>query len=188
MGENFTRAPEVAVIREGQYCALRTLDLGYAEYAEAIARVDHVTWEAADGLEISGWLLLPKGKPPYPLILAIHGGPVWHWRPVWLGRRAGAPYLMLVRRGYALFFPNPAAASDGVRTSFAVSTGMGWGRCSRSSRRPRRANRAQNRGHKTSWRHWHELRRVYDIMVDYAGSTVRRSGQRLAPYLTVQVS
>jgi dipeptidyl aminopeptidase/acylaminoacyl peptidase len=111
VGENFTRAPELAVIRSGQYCPLRSFDLGYAEYAEAIAQVEQVTWEAADGLEISGWLLLPKGRPPYPLVLAIHGGPVWHWRPVWLGRRAGAPYLMLVRRGYAVFFPNPRGSA-----------------------------------------------------------------------------
>ena len=48
----------------------------------------------------------------------VHGGPVGHSRPIWVGRRGGAPHLMLVKRGYAVFFPNPRG-SGGRGQSFA---------------------------------------------------------------------
>src|SRR5262249_28013912 len=54
---------------------------------------------------------------PYPLIMNVHGGPVWHWRPNWIGRR-GVQLLMLIKRGYAVFFPNPRGSSGRGR-SFA---------------------------------------------------------------------
>jgi dipeptidyl aminopeptidase/acylaminoacyl peptidase len=41
----------------------------------------------------------------------IHGGPVWHWRPGWLGRLRGLPLLMLIQRGYAIFLPNSRGSS-----------------------------------------------------------------------------
>lgn len=66
---------------------------------------------AADGLSLSGWLLLPAGQGPHPLILYIHGGPTGHWRPSWLGRFWSVPVLMLLERGYAVFFPNPRGSS-----------------------------------------------------------------------------
>ena len=109
VGEGFLSAPEIAVIQQGQYRSVRSFDLGYAERAEQIAAVEQMTWKASDGLEIQGWLLRPKAKGPYPVILCVHGGPVWHWRPAWVGR--GASWLMLLARGYALFLPNPRGSS-----------------------------------------------------------------------------
>jgi dipeptidyl aminopeptidase/acylaminoacyl peptidase len=109
VGESFTRAPEIAVIREGAYRSVRSFDIGYAEEARGIGAVEPVTWSAPDGLEVQGWLLKPKAQAPHPLIMNIHGGPVWHWRPGWLGR--GALVLLLLRRGHAVFFPNPRGSS-----------------------------------------------------------------------------
>lgn len=40
-----------------------------------------------------------------------HGGPVAHWRSFWLGRGRWPFLLMLIKRGYALFFPNPRGSS-----------------------------------------------------------------------------
>lgn len=111
VGESFTRAPEIAVIRRGEYLAVKSFDLGYAERAKVIESVECVSWRAPDGLEIEGWLLRPQGKAPHPLVMNIHGGPVWHWRPAWLGRGRTAPVLMLIERGYAVFFPNPRGSS-----------------------------------------------------------------------------
>jgi len=110
VAESFVRAPEIGVIRQGEYGSVRSFDLGYADQARAIESVERVTWKAPDGLEIQGWMLLPKGKGPHPLIMNIHGGPVWHWHPFWLGRRS-AFVLMLVKRGYAVLFPNPRGSS-----------------------------------------------------------------------------
>lgn len=111
VGESFTRAPEIAVIRQGEYQTVKSFDLGYADQAKVIAAVKRVSWQAPDGLEIQGWLLRPKGAGSHPLVMNVHGGPVSHWRPAWLGRSRGVPVLMLINRGYAVFFPNPRGSS-----------------------------------------------------------------------------
>jgi dipeptidyl aminopeptidase/acylaminoacyl peptidase len=110
IGENFTTAPEIAVIEDGAYRRVKSLDAGFADQLDAVASVETVRWIAPDGLEIQGYLLKPKGKGPHPTILHVHGGPVWHWRPMWLGR-GGIQLLMLLRRGYAIFQPNPRGSS-----------------------------------------------------------------------------
>jgi dipeptidyl aminopeptidase/acylaminoacyl peptidase len=107
VGESFTRAPEVAMIRGGVYETVKSFDLGYADQAAAIEAVERLTWTASDGLEIQGLLLRPKRELPCALVMNIHGGPVWHWRPSWLGRTRNLFVLLLVQQGYAIFFPNP---------------------------------------------------------------------------------
>jgi dipeptidyl aminopeptidase/acylaminoacyl peptidase len=113
VGEGYMRAPELAMIRNGQYQPVRSFDIAYAsEVAAVIDAATSVAWRASDGLEVLGWLLRPKGSKPHPLVLCIHGGPVWHWRPSWLGRTGPlSPALMLLRRGYALFCPNPRGSA-----------------------------------------------------------------------------
>jgi dipeptidyl aminopeptidase/acylaminoacyl peptidase len=111
IGESFVRAPEIAVIRAGQYCRVKSFDLGYAEAADAIGAVEPTTWQAPDGLEIQGWLLQPRNNGPHPLVMNIHGGPVSHWRPTWLARSRVFPVLMLLRHGYAVLFPNPRGST-----------------------------------------------------------------------------
>jgi dipeptidyl aminopeptidase/acylaminoacyl peptidase len=110
LGESFTRSPEIAVIRCGAYKTVKSFDLGYVAHAKAIDQVEPVTWKAPDGLEIQGWLLLPMGQGPHPLVMNVHGGPVWHWHATWLGR-SNLHVLMLLKRGYAVFFPNPRGSS-----------------------------------------------------------------------------
>jgi dipeptidyl aminopeptidase/acylaminoacyl peptidase len=112
VGESFVRAPEIAVIRDGQYQPVRSFDLGYGEHAAAIDVVERVRWKAPDELAIQGWLLRPKVAAPYPLVLHVHGGPVSHWRPRWPGRSGRSVVdLMLLKRGYAIFLPNPRGSS-----------------------------------------------------------------------------
>jgi dipeptidyl aminopeptidase/acylaminoacyl peptidase len=106
VGESFTRAPEIGRIREGAYQTVKSFDLGYGDEVAAIGAVERVSWQAPDGLQIQGWLVRPKGQGPHPLVMHVHGGPVWHWRPVWLGRSSTA-ILMLIKRGHAVFYPNP---------------------------------------------------------------------------------
>lgn len=109
IGEGFQRAPEIAVIRGGEYRAVRSFDVGYAEVAQGSVDVEQCSWQSKDGTTIQGWLLRPPEAAKTALVLNVHGGPVWHWRPVWLGR--GLLALMLVRRGYAVFLPNPRGSS-----------------------------------------------------------------------------
>lgn len=66
-------------------------------------------WQAPDGLDIHGWLITPHGDGPHPLIMQVHGGPVWYTRPLYIGRSAFAQ--MALAAGYALFQPNPRGSS-----------------------------------------------------------------------------
>lgn len=117
IGEGFQRAPEIAVIQSGEYRRVRSFDIGGYAGRMAAVQVEHVTWKAKDGLDIQGWLVRPRSKGPQPLVLHVHGGPVWQWRPLWLGRST-VHLLMLLSRGYAIFFPNPRG-STGRGQAFA---------------------------------------------------------------------
>ena len=110
VGEGFKRAPEIAVIRRGKYQPVKSFDPGAAEALSALASVETVKWQAPDGLEIQGLLLKPAGRGPHPVVLNVHGGPVWHYRPFWLGRRSIGS-LLLLERGYAIFLPNPRGST-----------------------------------------------------------------------------
>jgi dipeptidyl aminopeptidase/acylaminoacyl peptidase len=110
MADSYRRPPELAVVRDGE---LQTIvSLGHAGTEAAVAeagRIEPVRWTAPDGLEIHGWLVLPEGDGPHPLIMDIHGGPVGASRNRWLARLRTA--LALVRRGYAVLYPNPRGSS-----------------------------------------------------------------------------
>jgi dipeptidyl aminopeptidase/acylaminoacyl peptidase len=111
VGEGFTRAPEIALVRKGEYRPVKSFDLGYSEEVKTIGSVEQRTWRAPDGLDIQGWLLSPRTvRRPYPLVLFVHGGPVGHHRPRWLGR-AGLHILTLLKHGYAVLLPNPRGSS-----------------------------------------------------------------------------
>lgn len=43
--------------------------------SEQLADVEYVTWKARDGVELHGYLTVPHGKPPFPLVVLPHGGP-----------------------------------------------------------------------------------------------------------------
>ena len=107
VAESFFQRPRIATVSGGAMRIAAAVvpddDWGGGGRAEA------VRWQAPDGLLLEGWLLRPASEPPYPTIVEIHGGPVLHWRPYWLGRSAAT--LMLLRRGYAIFLPNPRGSS-----------------------------------------------------------------------------
>jgi dipeptidyl aminopeptidase/acylaminoacyl peptidase len=59
-------------------------------------------YKAQDGLELSGWLYLPKGfKQPGPVVLSFHGGPEGQERPTFR-----ADYQAILAQGIAVFAPN----------------------------------------------------------------------------------
>lgn len=109
IAESFFNAPEIGRMNHGQYQCIKSFDQGYNAEAAVIKSAEQISWTAADGLEIQGWLLSPKTPAPHPIIMDMHGGPVWQWRPHWLGRRLHI--LMLVKKGYAVFLPNPRGSA-----------------------------------------------------------------------------
>ena len=82
----------------------------------ALGSAEPMTWQARDGLDIHGWLLKPPGDGPHPVVMNIHGGPIWMYRPHYLGRHF-LPQSLLAA-GYAVFEPN-ARGSSGRGQAFA---------------------------------------------------------------------
>lgn len=110
MAEGHLSPPTLTIVAPGE--AVRTLAVVEAlpaDRAHPGATMTRVAWPAADGLGIQGWLLTPAGEGPYPLVMDLHGGPIWRTRPRHVGRGgyAGA----LLRMGYAVFQPNPRGSS-----------------------------------------------------------------------------
>jgi len=68
------------------------------------------SWHAEDGLEIHGFLTLPRNgsSAPHPLIVDVHGGPVRAWQDHWADIEIWAFY---VSRGYTVLFPNPRGSA-----------------------------------------------------------------------------
>lgn len=88
------------------------------------ASIDPFTWSARDGLEMQGWLIRPRGPGPFPLVMDIHGGPVWCCRNRWQGRLRGAK--VLADHGIASFYPNPRGSTGrGVEFARRVKGDMG---------------------------------------------------------------
>lgn len=82
-----------------------------------------VRYKSSDGLEIPGYLTLPKGLPEkdLPLVVVPHGGP-WG-RDVW-GYNSMAQFL--ANRGYAVLQPN-FRASTGYGKKFLNAGNNEWG-------------------------------------------------------------
>jgi len=114
--ERFFERPRIATVQGGAFRVARAA-APHPVSNEDAGRAEPLRWQAPDGLPIEGWLLRPASEPPHPTILYIHDGPVFHWRPHWLGRAPAAA--MLLRRGYAIFMPNPRGSS-GRGTAFAA--------------------------------------------------------------------
>jgi dipeptidyl aminopeptidase/acylaminoacyl peptidase len=88
------------------------------------ARIEPITWSARDGLEIQGWLVRPPGIGPFPLVMDVHGGPVWACRNRWQGRLRGAK--LLADHGIASLYPNPRGSSGrGAEFARLVKGDMG---------------------------------------------------------------
>ncbi len=70
-----------------------------------------VRWTAPDdGIEIEGRLLTPHGSPgPWPMIVAVHGGPTWCWNAYFSDSEPNA--VLLADAGYAVLQPNPRGSA-----------------------------------------------------------------------------
>ncbi len=86
------------------------------------AHLEEVETTVADGARVRGWLVVPDGDGPHPLLLWIHGGPLnswnqwsWRWNP-----------MLAAARGYAVLLPDPAL-STGYGLDFVNRGWNAWG-------------------------------------------------------------
>ena len=109
--ESYSRHPELALVRNGTPETFASLRHPGADYIGSVAgALEEVSWMAPDGLEIQGLLIRPNDAPvPGPLVLMVHGGPIWAFRNRWQGGYPSIP--LLVSRGYAVLLPNPRGSA-----------------------------------------------------------------------------
>jgi dipeptidyl aminopeptidase/acylaminoacyl peptidase len=125
-GHAFNRYPYLARVNE-QGSEQVVVDLGNSESQEILSRLQPsraLTWQGRDGLEIQGWLTLPKDVSRPPLVLFIHGGPSHLFRDSWTFDNSLAT--LLVHSGYACLFANPRGSSGrGLEFAARVIGDMG---------------------------------------------------------------
>lgn len=122
--QGYSRYPELAFVRDGATATatatittVASLRHPGADYIAGVAgSLEPVSWQAPDGLEIEGLLSVPDGPGPHPLVVLVHGGPVWAYRDRWSMGYVYTP--LLVSRGYAVLHPNPRG-SGGRGQDFA---------------------------------------------------------------------
>jgi dipeptidyl aminopeptidase/acylaminoacyl peptidase len=89
-----------------------------------LAEPERLTFTAADGLEIEGWLMKPPGFDPsrrHPLVMEIHGGP--HGQYGWAFFHE---FQVLAGQGFLVFVTNPRG-SDGYGEPFRMACVRDWG-------------------------------------------------------------
>lgn len=103
-----TAPPDVWLLEVGAGRLHRVTETPHAGVdLSALVRPELVTFRAHDGLELSGWLYRPAGRPmPAPFVVSFHGGPEGQERP---GFRAD--YQALVAQGIGVFAPNVRGSS-----------------------------------------------------------------------------
>lgn len=108
--ESFFEPPTLIALEDGEEREIRRFATPEtAARVKALGSARDFSWTAPDGLEIHGWLVTPPGPGPHPVIMQVHGGPVWYVRPLYLGR--SALNQIALAAGYALFQPNPRGSS-----------------------------------------------------------------------------
>jgi dipeptidyl aminopeptidase/acylaminoacyl peptidase len=108
--EGWFERPTLCALRDGHLHEM--VNFGTERLHARIAGLGQaraLAWQAPDGLEIWGWLLTPPGSGPHPLVLHIHGGPVWYFRQRYLGR--DHLHRALLGAGYAVLDVNPRGSS-----------------------------------------------------------------------------
>ena len=108
--EGYAQPQRVVAVSDGEVVVLLDTTHDGARYLLSVAgSAEAVAWSAPDGTRIEGILCTPSGEGPHPLVVNIHGGPVWSYRNLWSMFYAWTP--LLVAAGYAVLSPNPRGSS-----------------------------------------------------------------------------
>ena len=115
--EGYRLPQQVVVLSDAQPQVLASTAHAGTDYLLSVnGTSESVAWSAPDGQRIEGILCKPEGEGPFPLVVMVHGGPVWAYRNVW---QLYYPYTpVLVSQGYAVLNPNPRG-SGGRGQDFA---------------------------------------------------------------------
>jgi dipeptidyl aminopeptidase/acylaminoacyl peptidase len=110
MATGHLQAPRILLVTDQEQTTLVDFSHeGTAALVRKLRPVEPYRWTAPDGRKIQGWLMRGSGTRPAPLVMDVHGGPIWRNSQFFLG--ATAHWVMLAERGYALFWPNPRGST-----------------------------------------------------------------------------
>ena len=114
--------------------------------SEHLAHMKPVSYKARDGMNIHGYLTLPKGveHKNLPVVMYIHGGP---WARDYWGYEPYAQFL--ANRGYAVMQVN-YRSSHRLRQELHERRQQGMGHRRHAARHHRRREVAHRRGHRRS--------------------------------------
>jgi dipeptidyl aminopeptidase/acylaminoacyl peptidase len=111
---------EVLVLRESS-APYRSTDFGAGLRAAGLCRVEELVGSAPDGHEVHGWLVLPDGDGPHPVLRVVHGGPFAQQ-----DRAVFDEAQVYASAGYAVVLGNPrGSAGYGLEHGRAVIGAMG---------------------------------------------------------------
>ena len=182
--QSATRPPEMVLVGDDgtERTVVHTTHEGTDLIRSSIGSRTRLSWEAPDGLPISGLLTVPAGDPPFPLILTVHGGPVWAYQDFWPG-----PFgALLATRGYATLMANPRGSWGRGRDFAARVVGDMGGRGRPGSARRRRPCRLfGDRRSRPPGDHRRELWRVHVRVAPVHRSALPRRGGALARHRLV---
>jgi dipeptidyl aminopeptidase/acylaminoacyl peptidase len=85
---------------------VRVTDLNAALRDTGVRSPVELTGSASDGYPVHGWLVLPEGDGPHPVLLVVHGGPFMYH-----GWGFFDEAQVYARAGYAVVLPNPRGSS-----------------------------------------------------------------------------
>ncbi|PWW57050.1 dipeptidyl aminopeptidase/acylaminoacyl peptidase [Actinokineospora spheciospongiae] len=112
-------AGELVLVTGDETCTLT--DFGAPLRATGLRPVVEIKASAPDGYATHGWLVLPEGEGPHPVLLAVHGGPFMYY-----GWGLYDEAQVYADAGYAVVLPNPrGSAGYGERHGRAIVGAMG---------------------------------------------------------------
>ena len=98
-------AGDLAVLEDGQLRLLTDFSAELRLQAE-IVQPRELTFDSADGYPVHGWLVMPPGKGPHPVLLNIHGGPFSQYTVALFDEAQ-----VYAAAGYAVLMCNPRGSS-----------------------------------------------------------------------------
>ena len=98
-------AGDLAALEDGQLRLLTDFSAELRLQAEVI-EPQELTFDAADGYPVHGWLVLPPGKGPHPVLLNIHGGPFSQYTAALFDEAQ-----VYAAAGYAVLMCNPRGSA-----------------------------------------------------------------------------
>ncbi len=99
-----TSQDDVALITDGQATALTDFSAPLREHTQVVEPTELIA-TAPDGYPVQGWVLIPPGQGPHPVLLHIHGGPYAAYHASYFDE-----FQVAVQAGYAVVACNPRGA------------------------------------------------------------------------------